>query len=421
MGEEEVADGHGEVGGDRITFVRALESVVAGHGGIGGILHRVGHGEEVEVALFVLVIGQERFDVGEDDARFVVLSGLEVALADFLQGGDGLVGAGLQFGEFAAVALGLAVDAFEFRRVARGEGGAAQGGDAVDFFLLEGDDGFLGEDAAEGVAGLLEEGGLAIVGGEGRFVEEDFAELELRGVDQGEVGFFLDDGAEESGRLGVKGESGLWVGAFRPEHFAALGGEDEGEEILAVEDPRAVGEALEVGLECGLGRGVVADLERGDGAAVEGGFHLGRLRIFFVEGGEFLDRFLVVGFARRVVRFERGGQSGKSLRFEKGGKLTQFRSGRRTGEKFSEDIEALLVFPGEIIGKGELNLGVGDNGRGGVVAEEGLVSLGGGGVVAVGVDGVGCFEGLLRGVLRNGRGHEEKESRDEDTGGKFHP
>ena len=245
--------------------------------------------------------------------------------------------------------------------------------------------------------------------------------MELRGVDQGEVRFFLDDGAEESSRLGVEGKSRLLVGAFRSEHFAGLGGEDEREKVLAVEDPRAVGEAFEVGFECGLGCVVVANLERGDRAAIEGEFHLGRLWVLLDEGGELFHRFFVVGFARRVVRLERGGQCGESLRLEQSREFTQFRPGRGTAEKFAEDIEALLVFPDEIIGKGELNLGVGDNGRGGVVAEESLVSFGGGGVIAVGVDRVGCFEGLLRGVLREGRGNGEKEGRDQDAGGEFHP
>ena len=72
--------------------MRFLEGLVAGDGGIGGVLHRVGHGEEVKIALLVPVIREKRFDVGEGDAGFVILPALEIAFADFLQGGDGLVG-----------------------------------------------------------------------------------------------------------------------------------------------------------------------------------------------------------------------------------------------------------------------------------------------------------------------------------------
>jgi hypothetical protein len=92
VGEEKVAHGDGQVGGEWIAFVRALEGVVARHGGISRVLHRVGHGEEVEIAFFVRVAGQERFEMREDDAGLVVSAALEVALADFLQGGEGLVG-----------------------------------------------------------------------------------------------------------------------------------------------------------------------------------------------------------------------------------------------------------------------------------------------------------------------------------------
>ena len=141
--------------------------------------------------------------------------------------------------------------------------------------------------------------------------------------------------AEEFGGFGVEGEGGVFIGAFLAEHFAAFGGEDEGEEILAFEDAGAVGEAAEVGLERGLGRGEVAELERGDGAAVVGGFDVGGLRVFLDEVGVFFDGLLVVGFAGGVFGLERGGESGEGLGFEEGGDFVKFGGGgRAVGELF---------------------------------------------------------------------------------------
>ena len=416
VGEEEVTQRDREIRGDGVAPVRALERIIPGHGGLGGVLRRVGHGQEVEIAFFVLIVGQQRFDVREDDAGFVVLSGLEIALADFLQGRGGLVGARLQFREFAPVAFGPAVEALEFVGVARGQGGAAQGRQSVDFFLLEGDHLVFGQHLAEGGAGLLEEAGLALCGGEGRFVEEDFPQLKLRGVDQGQIGFPADDLAQETGGFGIEREGRFLVGGFAGEHLAALRGVDEREEILAVEDAGAAGKPLQVGLEGGLGRGEIPALERGDGAAVVGGFDLGRPRVFPDEGRVFFHGFPVVGFACGVVGRERGGQARQGLGFEEGGQFREFRSGRGTGQEFPEDVEGLAVFAGEVVGKSELHLRVGDDRRRGVIGKDFLVGGGRGGVVAADINAVGRLEGLLRAVLGEDAGGEEERRQKQDAG-----
>ena len=313
----------------------------------------------------------------------------------------------MQLGKFAAVALGLAVDAFELRRIPRGEGGAAQGRDAVDFFLLEGKDGVLGQDAAEGFARFFKKCGLAVVGGEGGFAEKNFAELELGGVDQGEVGFLGDDFAEEFGGFGVEGEGGLFVRIGLAEHFASFRRVDESEEVLTFEDALAAGELLEVGFEGGLGRGVIARLERGDGAAEISGLEFARAWIFRDEGIVLFDRFFVFAFAGWVFRFERCGEARQGLRLEESGEFGQFRGRGRTREKLLERIEGLLVFPGEEVGKGELDLGVGDNGGRRIVGEDFFVCGDRSRIVAVGVDRIGGFEGLLRCVLGGGAGNKE--------------
>jgi len=185
---------------------------------------------------------------------------------------------------------------------------------------------------------------------------------------------------------------------------------------LAFEDAWAAGEFLEVLFKGGFGRGVVARLERGDGAAEIGGLDFARARIFADEGGVLFDRFFVFAFAGRVLRLERGGEARQGLRLEEGGEFGQFRGGGRTGEEFLERIEGLLIFPGEEIGKGELDLGVGDDGGRRKVGEEFFVCRDGGRVVAVGVDRIGGFEGLLRGILGGGAGNEEDGGQKQGTG-----
>ncbi|MFM8231640.1 MAG: hypothetical protein ACKOAL_10495 [Chthoniobacterales bacterium] len=117
VGEIHVAHGHREVRGDRVALVRALEFLVFTVGLGVRVLQRVGHGDVVEVALLLLVLGQERTGMAEDDARFVVFALLEIGFAHFLHGRHGLVGTSLQLGQFAAVALRLHGQTFLFRFV----------------------------------------------------------------------------------------------------------------------------------------------------------------------------------------------------------------------------------------------------------------------------------------------------------------
>ena len=75
-----------------------------------------------------------------------------------------------------------------------------------------------------------------------------------------------------------------------------------------------------------------------------------------------------------------------------------------------------MVFPGEEVGKGELDLGVGDNGGCRIVGEDFFVCGDRSRIVTVGVDRIGGFEGLLRRILGGGAGNEEDGRQKQGTG-----
>ena len=80
-----------------------------------------------------------------------------------------------------------------------------------------------------------------------------------------------------------------------------------------------------------------------------------------------------------------------------------------------------MVLTGEVAGIGELDLGTGYAGGGGIIAEEGRVGLGGRGIVAAIVDAVGGFQSVFRSVLgQRCRGKENRDKDGKDALGEIH-
>jgi len=409
--QEHVAHRQGEVGGDRVALELRLKLVVARHGAIGGALQRVGHRLEVERALFLVVGFEKRFEVADEHARGVELVGVKKDLGHLEHGIGGRVWPCLELGEALDLALVVLFEACERLLVLGLDGGAAQGGEVRDPFALAGDDFVPWQDAAVGGEGLLVHGGAFGFLAEGGFVEEDFAELEVGVVDEGEVLFAADDSLEDRNGFVVEREGGVAVGvAAFVEFDAALGGVGEGEEIAAARDRRTRSELADVFLEVGNGGVVIGDLEICERAPVEDRFGFGGFRELLEEIGEFLNRLLEGLGARGGAGIERGCLRREDLRLETARGFVDGGRGRRPREELVDGAERLVVFPEEVIRIRELELRGGDNGGGRVVGEHLLVSRGGARVIAAEEEVVGGAVGGFRRALgcrvicwRNGR------------------
>ena len=73
--------------------------------------------------------------------------------------------------------------------------------------------------------------------------------MKLGRIDQSEVAFLGDNITKQVGRFSVQKESGCLVCLISRQHFAALGGEGQGEKILAFEDANTLGKTLEIGFK----------------------------------------------------------------------------------------------------------------------------------------------------------------------------
>ncbi len=186
-----------QVVGDGITLVLALEFIVPGHGLVRHTLEGVGHGREVEGALFVVIRGEERINVLENHTGGVDLLLAEEDFAHLRQGAGNLIGLALELGEFLQLPLVFLFEELQLSLIASLDRLEAAGGEVFDLGLLERDDRVLRGDGAVGVECLLVEGGAIGLGAEGGLVEEDFAELEIRLVDQRDVLLVIDDAAQE--------------------------------------------------------------------------------------------------------------------------------------------------------------------------------------------------------------------------------
>ena len=228
---------------------------------------------------------------------------------------------------------------------------------------------------------------------------EDFAELEVRIVHEGEVFFAIDDPAQDFLGLLEFREAGFLVAAVLRERLPALRGEGDGEEVFAGIDGAGVGELRGVFAQAGGGFFEFADLEFAEGAAVGGGFDFGGLGMLGDEVGVALDRLLEETLAGGVAGRERHGFRGEDLRAEVVNQRGRIAGEGRAGFGFVECGERLVELGEVELAEGELDLRRLCHDVGGVAIHDRLVGGGGALVVRGGEERVGGFV-----LLCGGRG-----------------